>query len=303
MPTLEERIVNKEVIIIDGATGTELERRGVPMDNNAWCGIANETHPDSVRELHADYIRAGADVIIANTFGTAPHVIAATDYDAHALNRKAVALAREARDTAADRQVWVAGSMSPMPPLTDIVLPTDEQARASYAELAETLAEAGADLIICEMMTHSENATLVVEAASKVGLPIWIGFSAETNTAQEILPWGAQQFGLDGDFQDTLDTIIPMGASVMGIMHTAVADTDRVLDMLKKQWAGPLLAYAESGVWEPPNWHHKGIISTDDYVTATRRWVDNDVQIIGGCCGIGPEHIRALKDALPETLN
>lgn len=193
--------------------------------------------------------------------------------------------------------------MSPMPPLTDLVLPTDEQARASYTELAETLVEAGVDLIICEMMTHRENATLVVEAASKVGVPVWIGFSAETDPQGQILPWGAQQFGLDGDFIETLDTIIPMGASVMGVMHTTVADTDLVLDLFMQRWHGPMLVYAESGVWEPPNWKYEGIISVPDYVAAASRWVEKGAQIIGGCCGIGPDHIRALKDALPTTLN
>jgi len=301
---LQSRIADGGTVVIDGATGTELERRGVPMDANAWCGLANKTHPEEVRKLHADYIRAGADVVTANTFGTAPHVLSTTDSrnEIGAINRAAIQLAQQAREEAADRPVWIAGSLSPMPALSSIVLPTDKEAQQSYLELAETLAEAGAELLICEMMTHAQNARLVVEAAHSVELPVWIGFSAETNDAGDVLPWGQQQFGLDGDFNNTLDEIVPLGADVMGIMHTSVPNTARVLEMLKELWTGPLLAYPDSGLWEPPNWHYENIVSPDEFVSNALQWVDAGVQILGGCCGLGVDHIRALKGALPAKL-
>ena len=68
MKKLQERIAEGEVIILDGATGTELERRGVPMHGEAWSAMALYTHPEVVRQVHEDYIRAGADIIITNTF-------------------------------------------------------------------------------------------------------------------------------------------------------------------------------------------------------------------------------------------
>jgi len=72
---LEQRLAGGGVVILDGATGTELERRGVPMDGQAWSATANLTHPDVVRSVHEDYIRAGADVIITNTFATARNLL------------------------------------------------------------------------------------------------------------------------------------------------------------------------------------------------------------------------------------
>src|ERR687893_2320658 len=75
MSALQQRLDAGGVVILDGATGTELERRGVPMDDVAWDAAALLTHPDTVREVHEDYIRAGADVIITNTFATARHVL------------------------------------------------------------------------------------------------------------------------------------------------------------------------------------------------------------------------------------
>ena len=115
MATLDERLGRGEVIILDGAIGTELERRGAAMDKDAWCARATQDIPDLVRAVHEDYIRAGADVITVNTFSSARHVLEAAGLgDAVAeINTRAVALAREARDrVAADRPIAVAGSIS-----------------------------------------------------------------------------------------------------------------------------------------------------------------------------------------------
>ena len=115
MGTLNERIEAGEVIILDGAIGTELERRGAPMNTEAWCARVTQDTPDLVRELHEDYIRAGADVITVNTFSAARHVLEAAGLgEAVAeINTRAVELAREARDrVAADRHIAVAGSIS-----------------------------------------------------------------------------------------------------------------------------------------------------------------------------------------------
>jgi S-methylmethionine-dependent homocysteine/selenocysteine methylase len=100
MTTLQQRLDRKEIIILDGAIGTELQQRGVPMDASAWCATAMKSRPHIVREVHEDYIRAGADVITANTFSTARHAleVAGLGDEVDALNRQAVELAREARD-------------------------------------------------------------------------------------------------------------------------------------------------------------------------------------------------------------
>src|SRR5215204_4880549 len=100
MSDLQQRLEEGEVVILDGATGTELERRGAPMDDAAWDAAALATHPDMVREVHEDYIRAGADVIITNTFATARHVLepAGMGGQFRELNTRAVTLAKEARE-------------------------------------------------------------------------------------------------------------------------------------------------------------------------------------------------------------
>ena len=79
MTTLSDRLKNKEVILLDGGVSTEIQKRGVSMDDDVWSGIAHRTHPEITLQVHEDYIRAGAQVITANTFSTARHVLESID--------------------------------------------------------------------------------------------------------------------------------------------------------------------------------------------------------------------------------
>jgi len=143
-PDLQARLEAGKVIILDGATGTELQRRGVPMHGFAWSAAALDTHPETVRVVHEDYIRAGADVIITNSFSTARHVLepAGLGDRVRALNQRAVTLAQAARENAASgRPVAIAGSISSF--RADRT--PAEQLEANYREQAELLAEAGVE--------------------------------------------------------------------------------------------------------------------------------------------------------------
>lgn len=307
MTTLKERLDRREIIVIDGGIGTEIQRRGVPMDNHAWCGVANKSHPEIVLQTHMDYVRAGAQVVTANTFGTARHVLepAGLGDEVEAINRKAVELAREACDEAADGQVWVAGSMSSMPPLTELVkTPRGDAIKASYNEQAQILADAGVDLIVTEMMLDVENASLVMAAAVATGLPVWIGFSAEVANGA-VQTYRGREYNTDMPpeaFGEIIGPILAFGCQAAGVMHSRVEDTGPALKVLSDHWSGPTLAYAESGEFVPPDWQFVDIISPEDYARKAREWVEIGAQIVGGCCGTGPAHIRRLKELLPPTL-
>ena len=111
---LAARLDDGELILIDGATGTEIERRGVPQLENAWNGGGALSHPDVVREVHQDYIGAGAQIIISNTFATCRHALCDAGVAEHfeALNRRGVELAVEARERSANPDIVVAGGIS-----------------------------------------------------------------------------------------------------------------------------------------------------------------------------------------------
>ena len=119
MPTLQKRLDQGEVIILDGAMGTELQRRGVPMHGVAWSAAVLLTHPDMVRQIHEEYIRVGVDIITTNTFPAARHVLepAGMGDQVREMNTRAVRLAQEARErVAGDRPIAIAGSISSMIP-------------------------------------------------------------------------------------------------------------------------------------------------------------------------------------------
>jgi methionine synthase I (cobalamin-dependent) len=149
---LNAKLAAGEILIIDGAMGTELEARGVPMHAKAWSAAAIKTHPDVVRNTHADYIRAGARLIIANTFSTGRHMLepAGLGEQVAIINRSAVELAKEARDLAADQAVAIAGSICDWV-YTDSKWCEPQNLSAALCEQAKLLAEAGVDLIALEM--------------------------------------------------------------------------------------------------------------------------------------------------------
>jgi S-methylmethionine-dependent homocysteine/selenocysteine methylase len=300
MTTLQQRLERGDVVILDGAMGTELQRRGVPMDGIAWSAAAMATHPDIVRAVHKDYLRAGAEILITNSFGTSRHVLAAAGLGDRVkeLNRRSVELAREACDRVApDHPVWIAGSISSFVPSGDNRRRPERKAeRASYREQAELLAEAGADLLALEMIRDIDQGRTIVEAAAATGLPIWVGFTCRVGAdGQSILLRGRDAERL---LDDCIDPVLAAGGcSVVAVMHSAIEATDRALDTVFARWPGPVACYPESGEWENPNWRF-GDLTPEAFVTAAEAWVDRGVQVVGGCCGIGPKHIRPLAERL-----
>ena len=297
-PWLHERIAAGDMVLLDGGTGTELERRGVPMNERAWCGDATLGHADVLREIHQDYIRAGAEVIITNTFATARHTLEPIGFgaDVDRANRLAVEVALQARERVAEHDVAVAGSMSDfMTDKSNLDWRREDRLRATYREQAEILAEAGVDLLAMEMMQQPEIAVPAIEAAVDTGLPVWVGCSCRRAGEQGRLVLFDHP---ERDFSELLDAVVGLPVAAIGIMHTEVPDTTQGLEMLRKQWSGPLAVYPESGYFTMPHWHFVDVITPDDLVSEARAWRDSGVQLIGGCCGIGPEHIKALSTAL-----
>ncbi len=303
---LEDQIRAGGVVVLDGATGTELQRRGAPMDRAAWCAAATLTHPELLVGLHEDYIRAGAHIVTANTFASSRRMLGPAGLgDAVAkVNTEAVRLAREARERAApERPVVVAGSLSTVQPMLPgtgkadpAFVPTAAEAKATYGELAGLLAEAGAELMLMEMMCDIEQAGYAMEAALATGLPVWVGFSVRATGDGRVTMHGHDEL----DFADAIDPVMRIGGSVAGVMHSYAEETTAALEILFKHWSGPVSAYPESGYFEMPDWRFVDIVAPEAFAEQTRGWVESGVQIVGGCCGIGPEHIEAMAARLPR---
>jgi S-methylmethionine-dependent homocysteine/selenocysteine methylase len=300
---LHERLAGGEVAIMDGGTGTGLQAMGVPMDGEAWGGVANLTHLDAVQRLHAAYLAAGAQILITNTFATGPGPLAAAGYgDRFAeANRNAVAAATQARSEAGDDDVVVAGSMSRDVAnglaATGVPFDVSDDAAAlrdGYRRQAGVLAEAGVDLIVLEMMGSRTHLAPAVAAASETGLPVWVGLSVARAA-------DGQAETIDGEDACGLIESLPAGpVDAVFVMHNDVDVVPAALVAVRGVWSGTIGAYPHVGDWEPPNWVFREMAPAD-FARRAREWVAAGATIVGGCCGTGPEHIAALTAAFGGT--
>ncbi|HEY0520933.1 MAG TPA: homocysteine S-methyltransferase family protein [Ilumatobacteraceae bacterium] len=287
------------MIILDGGTGTLIQALGAPMNGDTWGADANLTHPEIVREAHRQYLAAGAQVMIANTYATSPllfnHI--GRDDDVSLIDAAAVRLAREA----SDGSVPVAGSFSVMRPgirgsdRSEMLHQWSEaDARRLFEAKAMGLAEAGVDVIAMEMMRDGDYSVWATEAAAATGIPIWVGIAVEQDENERLIGFGRPNWLLE-DFVESLLRTAPVMVSVM---HTAPHLTTPALETVRRHWRGSLGAYAESGYFAMPEWQFVDIIPEAEYVALAKEWADAfDISMIGGCCGIGPSHIAALRAA------
>ena len=137
------RLAGGEVLILDGGTGTELQRRGVPMDADAWCGPASLENTAVLERIHGDYLAAGADIITANTYASSRLMLAPAGYgDAFRdINRAAIGAALRAREAFGRDDVLIAGSLSHMAPMVGGSARPDLARAPAEAEMAEAFSE------------------------------------------------------------------------------------------------------------------------------------------------------------------
>lgn len=295
---LEDRVSgNGPPVVIDGGMGTQLEKSGVPMDHKVWSSRAVLSHPDTVRQVHESFITAGAEVIITNTFAAARHMLQPGGLGDHVkdINLNAVKLAQQARDSVAKEPVAIAGSICEWSPTDDPEWHTPEAISRSTREQAGLLVEAGVDLIALEMCEQTAFSVAATKAALEFGLPVWIGVSAQTRKGGRSLSVFSYE---DLDFESLVKCLAGYPAMMMNIMHTPVPDVDKAMEVVKRYWDGPVGIYPESGYFTMPNWHFVDVIEPDELAIIAQTWIENGARVVGGCCGLGPEHIRALRQAL-----
>jgi S-methylmethionine-dependent homocysteine/selenocysteine methylase len=309
------RLAADEIIVLDGAVSTELQRRGVPIDLTSWFGSANLEHLDVVQALHEDYIRAGADVIIANTHSTnrAGLEPAGLGDRVEEINRLAVEAALRARDAAADRPVAVAGSISSfIPSGMGSDDHTDLRNLTTFREQASILADAGVDLIALEMMDSSCYGLEAVAAAVETGLPVWLGMSPIRFPSGKLGTYAAdtpcimptEDSESDDSFGKLLQayTEIREDLAAVFLMHVELGVISEALEIVRGHFPGTTLGvYAEVGHWQAPNWEFADL-SPEEYLTQAQGWARAGVQIIGSCCGTGPDFTSALSGGLPKHV-
>ncbi len=280
-------LLRDHVLVADGAMGTMLYARGVPL--SASYDALNLSDPEIVRSVHRAYLEAGADLIQTNTFGANR-----TRLRRHALedrtgeiNRRGAELARQE----AGEGIIVAGSVGPLAVRVEPLGPTSlEEARDLFIEQIEPLVAGGVDCLMLETFSDLNQITSALTAARQVtDLPVVAQMTCGTdgNTLLGVPP---ETFGA------VLDEA---GADVIGVNHSdGPAAMLEVVERLRAVTDRPLCAQPNAGV--PKNVEGRNIyLVTPDYLARYAiLMVRAGVSIVGGCCGTTPEHIRAIRQAI-----
>lgn len=267
--------------ILDGAIGTELISRGVELRAPQWSAIAIHDAPDVLGDIHRDYANAGATLHIANTFRTQPGAYGADWVDAL---RSAVRIAREALPAGCT----LLGSIAPVEDCYRPELSPGAAARSVHQEVAAALAAAGCDALLCETHSNAAEALAASEAAIATGLPTWLSLTAgpfaELASPAELgaIAKDATSIGVERVLVNCI------AATQITPYVEAVAGADV-----------PIGAYANAGAKdEGLGWDTAGHHAADAYADLAERWVGAGASVVGGCCGTGPLHVRALAARL-----
>jgi homocysteine S-methyltransferase len=275
-------------MILDGAMGTELERRGYRTTLPLWSAMANVEAPTLVKQIHDEYIAAGADVITANTFRTTSHTFAKVNNATLAphLTRLAVEIAQESI-VQSGRKVFVAGSIAPLEDCySPELVPEADIIRAVYTEQIDVLIDAGVDLILAETMINKDEIAFICEYLHQMSFPFMMSFTMQDGCV------------LDGT---PMASVIPdlMRSKPLALLLNcrSCVEITKTLPLLQGIFPGTTGAYA-NGPGHPDDtlgWRlaEGGV---EEYVAAAKQWFAQGARIIGGCCGTTPAHIAAIAE-------
>jgi methionine synthase I (cobalamin-dependent) len=285
------RLKQPEPLLLDGATGTELTRRGVDTGLPLWSvnALLTEEGTRVLRQIHADYLAAGAEIITANTFRTHIRALAPSGNGRRALEltQRAVEIARAAiAETMDEKPRFVAGSISTLEDCyqPDLVPPEDE-CRAEHSERVHHLVSCDVDLLLLETFNTIREALIAAKLATISGTPVIVSFVPDRDghiLSGETLTEAAHQ-------------LLPLGVVALGVNCGPTPNLATPLAELRAACGPdfPLIAYGNIGYPD----EKVGWVNTDSegqlvYCQHASHW---PVHIVGGCCGTTPAHIEQLS--------
>lgn len=293
MKTIFELISNGKVLLSDGAMGTELQKR-LPL---GYCPEElNISRPEIVKEIHQSYYEAGSDIVETNSFGGNRSRLKMHGYSDR-VKEFAIAAAKNAREVCPAGK-FVAGSIGPtgeiLEPLGDLSL---DEAYSIFAEAAEALQEGGVDILFIETMMSIEEAEIAVKAAKeKTNLPVSATMTFESGAAGLRTMWGV-------DVPIAVTRLTDAGADIIGAnCGRGFEDMIEIIKQMRKLTTMPLLAQANAGMPELVNGKNVYHETPEIISPKVKLLLQSGINIIGGCCGTGPEHIREMRKILDQAI-
>ena len=296
----------QRTILLDGGMGRELRFRGVDMMTSIWSAKALLEAPQVVREVHRDFISAGADIITINSYGIVKSNLAWAGIEDRfkELNLLACNLAKEARD-ASGRAVLIAGSL---PPLAGSFRPDlvgrFEEIEPLYREQTEVLAP-HVDLLLCETMSSIDEGRAAAAAATRTDKPVWVCWTLHEDRS------GRLRSGENIDEAARSLSDLP----VTGVLANCCAPESitNAMPQLKQTGMKYIGGYANTFQPIPEDWDLTGDKKTDgflglradldpeSYAAHVNDWLKTGATVVGGCCGTRPAHINRLKVLIDDV--
>lgn len=292
---LTQLLSERQCLLADGATGTNLFLVG--LEQGEAPELWNLDQPEKIAAHYRSFVEAGSDIILTNTFGGTRYRLknhVATDANVVAQVNKAAAQLALEEAAKVDRKVLVAGSIGPtgeiLAPLGEVTI---EEAEAAFKEQAEALAAAGVDVLWVETMSHMDELQAAIRAAQSTGKPVVCTMSFDTNGRSMM---GVTPADLANLAEQSAEPILGVGSNcgvgpaelLMSIVNMRKAAGDDLLVIAKGNCGLPY--------FKDDALHFDGTPELmSDYV---RLAIDAGANIIGGCCGTSPMHIRAMREAM-----
>jgi S-methylmethionine-dependent homocysteine/selenocysteine methylase len=296
-----DAIMQNGVILLDGGMGQELRRRSESGDTSLWSAQVMIEQPELVQQVHEDYIRAGAKVITTNTYATVRQRLEKTaglGDRCPELLRLGGKLAQRARKAVGER-VLIAGCLPPLHGSyrPDLVRPYEE-IEPIYREHVQAL-EPFVDVFLCETMSNGKEAYAAAHVAASTGKPVWVAWTlrddgskllrsnetiAEAWSALNGLPIGAAMANCCAPESITaaMPALVTLGVPLAGGYANGFA-------AIPEMWS------IKKGVSELGQRHD---LNPDAYAAHVRQWIEAGANIVGGCCEVGPEHIKRICEVL-----
>ena len=288
-----ERLTSGEILVADGATGSNLQKMGLKPGKPPEDLIIDD--PDTVLKLASSFAEAGSDIILTCTFGGTRMRMKDSKYQDRTpeVNMRAAEIARKA---ASINDGLVAGSMGPVGALIKPYGPLEaEEVKATFAEQAKALADGGADLLLIETMFSFEETTAAFEGAKSVtNLPIVVSFSYDRGTRSMM---GVKP-------KDVMKLYIEMGATLVGANCGSTLEN---MELVVREYAAtvpnfPLWVKPNAGVPHMDIETEQGVydMGPEDMAKFSQRYIELGAKVVGGCCGNTPEHIAAIVKAVKQ---
>ena len=286
-----EKLSSGIILVSDGAMGTELQRRG--MKPGICPEEMNVTHPEIVQAIHKDYYDAGSDLVETNSFGGTSICLSSHQFEnrVRELNKKAAENAR----AVCPPGKFVAGSVGPtgriLEPFGDLSL---QNAYDAFAEQIEALAEGGVDLLVIETMMSIEEAETAVRAAKeKTNLPVAATMTFESGLRTM---WGV-------DIETAVQRLTDAGTNILGSnCGRGFDEMIEVVRSMKSLTSIPILAQANAGLPEVVDGKNVYKETPEIVSPKVERLLAAGVNIIGGCCGTNPAHIKEIRKIVDRSV-